>query len=345
MGKYGEDVIIPKGRIIYTENKIYNPQDFNIFYIYDGEISYIKKTRENKYLQFKLKNGDFACPDLVYTSVVNASIICSKETKAEVLTKEVFENNVSIDIEFAVKVITSLSRQLRTLDYEISVLLTKESSSGKDNLFNEGERLFQKGEYIGSQLYLNRFLVEYPNSPKVKKTLNYLQQIEQELNKLSEEKNFDITDQKELDQDFNIQKGLYELAFKGKDDISEELYKKFGRKYEQGEIIFKEGDVGKELFLILNGSVQVSKLIGDQERVLSVLKSGDIFGEMAIFEDKPRSATIKSLESTTLLGLTKDNFKMIFQLHPKWSLQMIQDFAIRIAYSYKSISEKEEKLS
>lgn len=63
------------------------------------------------------------------------------------------------------------------------------------------------------------------------------------------------------------------------------------RAYEGSAHIFKEGDIGQEMFVVLEGKVRISKMIpGAGEEALAILESGQYFGEMAIIEDSPRSA-------------------------------------------------------
>ena len=64
-----------------------------------------------------------------------------------------------------------------------------------------------------------------------------------------------------------------------------------GRTYEDGEVIFREGDKGEGMYVIQAGKVKITKQTTSGEVTLSVLEDGDIFGEMALFDKLPRSAT------------------------------------------------------
>ena len=66
---------------------------------------------------------------------------------------------------------------------------------------------------------------------------------------------------------------------------------RFSRTFHQGEIIFSEFELGDTFYLIQSGRVQLVKLVGDIERTLDILQPSEMFGEMAILENSPRSAT------------------------------------------------------
>jgi CRP/FNR family cyclic AMP-dependent transcriptional regulator len=75
----------------------------------------------------------------------------------------------------------------------------------------------------------------------------------------------------------------------------------------RGQVLFREGDHGDEMFLVRAGSIVVSKAVtGRVEQVLARMGPGDFFGEMALFDRSPRSATIQADTDVTLLLLDRD---------------------------------------
>ncbi len=78
--------------------------------------------------------------------------------------------------------------------------------------------------------------------------------------------------------------------------------------YEEGDIIFNEGDVGDYFYIIVSGQVEVLKHKEGQDRRLAVLSSGEYFGEMAILNDKKRSATVRCLTSCDIIALRNKDF-------------------------------------
>lgn len=91
----------------------------------------------------------------------------------------------------------------------------------------------------------------------------------------------------------------------------------YHRNYLDGEIIFNEGDVGRALFIIEEGQVTLHKKGRDgQAHQLAVLGPGEFFGEMALLEELPRSATATATEATSLFFLYKSTFDGFVVQHP-----------------------------
>jgi CRP-like cAMP-binding protein len=81
------------------------------------------------------------------------------------------------------------------------------------------------------------------------------------------------------------------------------------RMFQQGETIFEESATGKSLMVIISGEVRITQLAKiSGEETLTVLKKGDCFGEMALLEDLPRSATAIAHSDTFILEISRDKF-------------------------------------
>ncbi|MEO0136448.1 MAG: Crp/Fnr family transcriptional regulator [candidate division WOR-3 bacterium] len=83
-----------------------------------------------------------------------------------------------------------------------------------------------------------------------------------------------------------------------------------------GEVLFNEGDKGDVMYLIKEGQIKITKGKGPDERVLAVLKEGDFFGEMAIIDGSPRSATATAITKTSLLIIDKETFRAKIRENP-----------------------------
>lgn len=80
------------------------------------------------------------------------------------------------------------------------------------------------------------------------------------------------------------------------------------KEYEPGELIFSEGEIGKALYIILDGSVAIAKKGKGDRVVLAELPAGSYFGELALIDQMPRFATASAEERTTLLIMYKSYF-------------------------------------
>ena len=96
------------------------------------------------------------------------------------------------------------------------------------------------------------------------------------------------------------------------------------------DIIIKEGDPGREMYIIKSGSVDVVKSDGDKEIILATLSRGDFFGEMAILENIYRTATVKAKETSRLIVLTTGNFMIKLKKDPTFAFQIMQKMSRRI---------------
>jgi CRP-like cAMP-binding protein len=101
--------------------------------------------------------------------------------------------------------------------------------------------------------------------------------------------------------------------------------------------VFVEGESGDELFIIQSGSVKITKVINEEEVMLAVLKSGDIFGEMAILESKPRSANAITYNNAVLMVVQRSNFEGLSATQPQVITRLTQLLAERIWFSYRQI--------
>jgi CRP-like cAMP-binding protein len=96
------------------------------------------------------------------------------------------------------------------------------------------------------------------------------------------------------------------------------------RRYDGGQAIVSQGQTGLGLYCIQSGTVKVtiSGPGGDQE--LRQMGPGETFGELALLDDKPRSATVTALEPTTAVLLDKSQFRAELRSHPEIALQILE---------------------
>lgn len=90
----------------------------------------------------------------------------------------------------------------------------------------------------------------------------------------------------------------------------------FERIFKPGEVIFRQGDAGNEMYLIRSGKIKISRSAGNIEKTLAVIKEGDFFGEMAVIDGSPRSATATAIEEVNLLIVDREAFKSQLKDNP-----------------------------
>lgn len=112
------------------------------------------------------------------------------------------------------------------------------------------------------------------------------------------------------------------------------------KKFSQGETIVREDDdEGQTFFVIISGRVHVAVITSEgKSAILATLKPGDFFGEMAILDGEPRSASVIASEDCTLLMLYRKMFLDILQRYPKITIQMLVEMSRRIRRANKHIN-------
>jgi len=105
---------------------------------------------------------------------------------------------------------------------------------------------------------------------------------------------------------------------------------RFAKTFQPGEMIFSEFEPGDNFYLIQSGRVQLVKLIGDIEKTLDILQPSEMFGEMAILENTPRSASAIALDTVKVLEFNSQNFDILMQGNPQIALKLLKMFAKRI---------------
>jgi CRP-like cAMP-binding protein len=97
-----------------------------------------------------------------------------------------------------------------------------------------------------------------------------------------------------------------------------------------GEHVFLEGDLGTEMFIIVEGRVRIEKRIRGEAHVLSVLEKGDFFGEMGVLESTPRSADAVAETEAKLLAITGSRFDEMIRKTPEIAVRIIRKYAARL---------------
>jgi CRP-like cAMP-binding protein len=105
------------------------------------------------------------------------------------------------------------------------------------------------------------------------------------------------------------------------------------RSYLPDEAIIREGEAGDRLCIIFSGSVAVTK--GGHE--LARLAAGDFFGEMALFDDEPRSATVTAIDDVEVLELERDRFRSLVRQRPSILMELCSTLVRRLRQAEQQV--------
>ena len=109
--------------------------------------------------------------------------------------------------------------------------------------------------------------------------------------------------------------------------------------YDEGEVIFKEGEEGRELYLIQDGSVEIYKNTPRGKIRLAEFVKGDFFGDMALLQSIPRYASAYAKGTTKLLILQPGGFLLKIRRDPTLAFEMLQQLSHRVKVSNERIME------
>lgn len=97
------------------------------------------------------------------------------------------------------------------------------------------------------------------------------------------------------------------------------------RLFQAGDVVIAGGDVDRSLYFVASGSVEVFVRQGHKEQSVQVLGPGSVLGEIAFFDGKPRSASVRALADTELLRLSADAFEVLSARHPDLGRKILLD--------------------
>jgi CRP/FNR family transcriptional regulator, cyclic AMP receptor protein len=110
--------------------------------------------------------------------------------------------------------------------------------------------------------------------------------------------------------------------------------------YEPGDVVFKEGEKGDLMYVLLEGAVELKKKVERGETVLKTVDTpNDFFGEMALLDERPRSASAIAVKKTKVLAVDGPTFESMILANGKFALKIIKVLAARIRRSNDQVSD------
>ncbi len=119
---------------------------------------------------------------------------------------------------------------------------------------------------------------------------------------------------------------------------AQEIFERYGKTYTAGDVIFKEGDIGEEMFIIQSGQVKITKKTNKEEKTLVILSEGDFFGEMAVIDREPRSAGAVAIANTRCIVLNNAVFESTMQSNIHIVKRILRNMSSRLREANKQIA-------
>jgi len=116
-------------------------------------------------------------------------------------------------------------------------------------------------------------------------------------------------------------------------------FAQFLKHFDAGTTLFEEGDDGEELYIVRSGKVAINKKVPHGEVTLAVLEKGDFFGEMAMLEHIPRTASAEMAEDGKLVVINSEVFGDMIKANPEIAVRMLRKYSLRLRETTKQIEE------
>lgn len=119
--------------------------------------------------------------------------------------------------------------------------------------------------------------------------------------------------------------------------VEEQLLERYCQEFPAGAVLFRAGDEGHEMYVVQSGQVRISVISAEVDKTLALLGAGEFFGEMAVLNDRPRTATATVIANSQLLVIDKAKFEGLVRQHSDLALRMIRRLADRLEKTDRNV--------
>lgn len=236
------------------------------------------------------------------------------------MTVQEFEKVFSSNQQVILKMLRVFSNQLRQIHKKTESILNKENKDAnpQTGMISVAQSFYDDEQYRSACDVCIKFLTRYPDAPN-----------KEEVAKLYADAKLHADRQKK-----NVHADDPTLAAQGQDSALKQFslpaFERFAKMYEPGQVIISEFEPGDCFYLIQSGNVQLVKCVNGAKKNLDILKPGEFFGEMAILDNSPRSATCVAVGNVECLEFNKANFQVLITGNPQIAIILLKLFCKRI---------------
>ena len=242
-------------------------------------------------------------------------------TIAVALTVQEFETLFSNNKALIMKMLRVFSNQLRQIHKKTESTLNNITEDQKSGMLTVAKSFYDEEMYRSAcDVYL-KFLTRYPNCVEKEEVAKLYADAKLRKEKMAARSGrpsaIDINEDSSVS---NSSLKVFELP----------AFERFAKTYEPGQVIISEYEPGDCFYLIQSGNVQLVKCVNGTSKNLDILKPGEFFGEMAILDNSPRSATCMAVGNVKCLEFNKENFELLITGNPQMALLLLKLFCKRI---------------
>lgn len=289
-----------KGSYIIVEGK----DDSDRFYIIQQGTIICNKSSRSGIAPVKLGPGDFLGVVSCFSGHLQIeTAIAQTDVTAICVQKSQYPDLIVNNTGLALKIIKSFANRMR----EMNEMLTKATLKGV--VADSNEQIFNVANFYEKQGYFNIACFSYYQYLKTRPVSQRAQFAKQKYLTLKQRVN----------------------------PVYLEPTAELQRKYPKDAMIFSEASKGAEMFIIQQGDVAISKVVDGNEVTLAVLHKGDMFGEMALLENKPRSASAIAHSDCVLMVVNRANFNQMVSTQPQMITRLTTTLSERLWSMYRQL--------
>ncbi|MCR5172895.1 MAG: Crp/Fnr family transcriptional regulator [Treponema sp.] len=308
-------VAYTKGSIIYFEGD----KDERVYILQKGcvvvtstdpetNLPVTEQIKTGEFFGVKSSLGHFPREETA-TAIIDSVCICMTLQEFEVL----FSNNKPV----IMKMLRVFSNQLRAVHKKTEAILNKgQDINQQSGMMSVAQAFFDDESWRSCADVCINYLKRYPTASNKEAVAKMYTTANARAQRKVVTEVQDVT----ADPSTNKALKLFELP----------AFSRFAKKYERDQVIITEFEPGDSFYLIQSGNVQLVKCVNGQKKNLDILKPGEFFGEMAILDNSPRSATCVAAGPVQCLEFNKANFEILITGNPQIALILLKLFCKRI---------------
>ena len=309
-----------KGSIIYFSGD----RDERIFILQKGSIlltsidietgaNVVEHIKEGEFFGVKSAFGHFPREE-------TATVLTDSVTLAMSLSE--FEQLFSTNKSVIIKMLKVFSKQLRNIHKKTeSILNSHEEINPLLGMQSVAQCFYEDNQNRACSDVCIKFFTRYPNAPNT----NNMKQLY-----LAAKKRMEIQKPSPVVLPSYTNDYVSTPVASGLKQFSLPAFARFAKTFEPGSVIISEYEPGDCFYLIQSGRVQLVKCVNGKKKNLDILMPGEFFGEMAILENTPRSATCVAIDKVEVLEFNKQNFEILITGNPQIAMILIKLFCKRI---------------
>jgi len=116
-----------------------------------------------------------------------------------------------------------------------------------------------------------------------------------------------------------------------------DTFKDLGVRRKKGDVLYKEGDLGNEMYVVQSGAVRIFRELAGVKQELAIMEKGDFFGEISVLEGLPRSASAEALDDVELIEINSTTFDKMIRSNIEIAVRMLRKLSNRLQEANRKI--------